>query len=75
MLRGPKRDDVTWEGRRLYNKELYALYSPSHIFRVIKSRKLRWERHVARMGECRVAYGVLVGKPEGRSPLERPRRR
>jgi hypothetical protein len=68
----PKRDEVTGEWRRLHNKELYALYSPNNI-RVIKSRRLRWAGHVACMGERRGAYRALVGKPEGRRPLERPR--
>jgi hypothetical protein len=71
---GPKRDEVTGEWRRLHNKELYALYSPN-IIRVIKSRRLRWAGHVARMGERRGAYRALVGKPEGRRPLGRPRHR
>jgi hypothetical protein len=56
-------------------KELYALYSSPNIIRVIKSRRLRWAGHVARMGKRRGAYGALVGKPEGRRPLGRPRRR
>ena len=72
---GPKEDEVTGEWRRLHNKELYALYSSPNIIRVIKSRRLRWEGHVARMGERRGAYRVLVEKPEGRRPLRRPRRR
>jgi hypothetical protein len=72
---GPKRDEVTGEWRRLHNKELYALYSSPNIIRVIKSRRLRWAGHVTRMGEWRGAYRALVGKPEGRRPLERPRRR
>jgi hypothetical protein len=72
---GLKRDEVTGEWRRLHNKELCALYSSRNITRVIKSRRLRWAGHVARMGERRVAYRALVGKPEGRRPLERPRRR
>jgi hypothetical protein len=72
---GPKRDEVTGEWRRLHNKELYALYSSRNIIRVIKSRRLRWAGHVARMGERRGAYRALVGKPEGRRPLGRPRRR
>jgi hypothetical protein len=70
---GPKRDEVTREWRRLHNKELYALYSSPNIIRVIKSRRLRWAGHVARMGERRGAYRGLVGKPEGRRPLGRPR--
>jgi hypothetical protein len=72
---GPKRDEVTGEWRRLHNKELYALYSSPNIIRAIKSRRLSWAGHVARMGERRGAYRALVGKPEGRRPLERPRRR
>jgi hypothetical protein len=71
---GPKRDEVTEEWRRLHNEELYALYSSPNIIRVIKSRKLRWSGHVARMGERRGAYRALVGKSEGRRQLERPRR-
>jgi hypothetical protein len=71
---GPKRDEVTGEWRRLHNKELYALYLSPNIIRVMKSR-LRGTGHVARMGERRGAYRVLVGKPEGRRPLGRPRRR
>jgi hypothetical protein len=71
---GPKRDEVTGEWRRLHNRELYALYSSPNIIRVIKSRRLRWAGHVARMGKMRGAYRALVGKPEGRRPLERPRR-
>jgi hypothetical protein len=71
---GPKRDEVTGKWRRLHNKKLYALYLPN-IIRVIKSRRLRWAGHVARMGERRGAYRALVGKPEGRRPLGRPRRR
>jgi hypothetical protein len=71
---GPKRDEVTGGWRRLHNKERYALYSSPDIIRVMKSRRLRWPVHVARMEE-RSAYSVLVGKPEGRRPLGRPRRR
>jgi hypothetical protein len=71
----PKRDEVRGEWRRLHNKELYALYSSPNIVQVIKSRKMRWAGHVTRIGERRGAYRVLVRKPEGRRPLERPRRR
>jgi hypothetical protein len=67
-------DEVTGEWRRLHNKKLYVLYSSPNI-RVIKSRRLRWAGHVARMGDRRGAYRALVGKPEGRRPLGRPRRR
>jgi hypothetical protein len=72
---GPKRDEVTGQWRRLHNKELYALYSSPNIIRVFKSRRLRWAGHVACMGERRGAYWALVGKPEGRRPLGRPRRK
>jgi hypothetical protein len=61
---GPKRDEVTGEWRRLHNEELYVLYSSSGIIRVIKSRRLRWAGHVARMGDRRGVYRVLVWKPE-----------
>jgi hypothetical protein len=69
---GPKRDEVTGEWRRLHKKELYALYSSPNIIRVIKSRRLRWTGHVARMEDRRDAYRVLVGKPEERNHLEDP---
>jgi hypothetical protein len=69
---GPKGDEVTGEWRRLHKEELYALYPSPNIIRVIKSRRLRWAGHVARMGERRGAYRALVGKPEGRSHLEDP---
>jgi len=72
---GPRRDEVTGEWRRLHNEELNDLYSSPNIVRVIKSRRIRWAGHVARMGEERGVYRVLVGKPEGKRPLERPRRR
>ena len=72
---GPRRDEVTGEWRRLHNKELNDLYCSPNIVRVIKSRRLRWAGQVARMGEERGAYRVLVGKPEGKRPLGRPRRR
>jgi hypothetical protein len=72
---GPKRDEVTGEWRRLHNEELNDLYSSPNIIRVIKSRRMRLAGHVARMGEQRGAYRILVGRPEGRRPLGRPRRR
>jgi hypothetical protein len=72
---GHKRDEVIGEWRRLHNKELYALYSPPDIIRVINSRRLRWAGHVTRVKERRGACRVLVGKPEGKSPLARPRSR
>jgi hypothetical protein len=71
---GPKRDEVTWEWRKLHNEELNDLY-PSPNIRVIKSRRMRGAGHVERMGERRGAYRVLVGKPEGKRPLGRHRRR
>jgi len=72
---GPRRDEVTGEWRRLYNEELNDLFCSPNIVRVIKSRRMRWAGHVARMGEERGMYRFLVGKPEGRRPLGRPRRR
>ena len=72
---GPRRDGVTGEWRRLHNEELNNLYSSPNIVRVIKSRRMRWAGHVARMGEKMGVYRVLVGKPEGKRPLGRPRRR
>ncbi|KAJ4448105.1 hypothetical protein ANN_10117 [Periplaneta americana] len=72
---GAKRDEVTGEWRKLHNTELHALYSSPYIIRNIKSRRLRWAGHVARMGESRNAYSVLVGRPEVKRPLGRPRRR
>jgi hypothetical protein len=68
-----KRDEITGEWRRLHNEELYALYSSPNIIRVIKSRRLGWIEHVARMWKRTIACSVWVGKPEVRSPLERPR--
>jgi len=72
---GLRRDEVTGKWRRLHNDELNDLYSSLNFVRVIKSRRMRWVGHVARMGEERGAYKVLVGKPEGKRPLGRPRRR
>jgi hypothetical protein len=61
---GPKRDEVTGEWRKLHNEELHNLYSSPDIIRQIKSRRIIWTGHVARMGEERKVYKVLVGKPE-----------
>ena len=72
---GPRRVEVTGDWRRLYNEEINVLYSSPNIVRVIKSRRMRWSGHVARMGEERGVYRVLVGKSEGKIPLGRPRRR
>jgi len=72
---GPRRDEVTEEWRRMHNEELKDLYSSPNIVRVIKSGRMRWAEHVARMGEEREVYRVLVGKPVGKRPLGRPRRR
>jgi hypothetical protein len=72
---GPKRDEVTGEWRKLHNEELRDLYSSASIIRLIKSRRMRWAGHVARMVEKWDAYILLVGKLEGKSPLGRPRRR
>jgi hypothetical protein len=71
---GPKREENgSW--RKLHNDELHNLYSSLNIVRVIKSRRMRWAGHVARMGEGRGVYRILVGRPEGKRPLGRPRRR
>jgi hypothetical protein len=72
---GPKRDEVTGEWRKLHNEELHDLHSSPSIIRIIKSRRMRWAGHVARMGEKRNEYRLLVGKPEGRRPIGRPRRK
>jgi hypothetical protein len=71
----PKRDEVTGEWRKLHNKELHDLYCSPSIIRIIKPRRMRLAGNVARMGEKRNAYRLLVGKPEGKRPLGRPRRR
>jgi hypothetical protein len=72
---GPKKDELTREWRKLHNEELSDLYSSSNIVRVIKSRRMRWAGHVARMGEGRSVYRVSVGKPERKRPLRRARYR
>jgi len=72
---GPRRDEVTGEWRRLHKEELNYLYPSPNIVRVIKSRRMRWAGHVARMGEERVVNRVLVEKPGGMRPLGRPRSR
>ena len=72
---GPRRDEVTGEWRRLHNEELNDLYCSPNIVRVIKSRRMKWAGHVARMGERRGVYNVMVGKPEGKRALGIPRRR
>jgi hypothetical protein len=72
---GPKRDDVPGELRKLHNEELNDLYSLPNIVRAVKSRRMRWVGHVARMGEDRGVHRVLVRKPEEKRPLGRPRRR
>jgi hypothetical protein len=71
---GPKRDEVTGEWRKLHNGELHNLHSSPDIIRQIKSRRMRSEGHVARMVAGRKMYRVLVGKPEGKIPLGKPRR-
>jgi hypothetical protein len=72
---GPKRDEVIVEWRKLHNEKLNDLHSSPSILRVIKSKIMRWVGHVARMGESRAVYSVLVGKPEERRPLGKPRLR
>jgi hypothetical protein len=72
---GPKRDEVTGEWRKLHNEELNDLYSLPNIVRVVKSRRMRWTGHVARMGEDTGVHRVLGGRSEGKRPLGIPRRR
>jgi hypothetical protein len=71
---GPKRDEVTGEWRKLHNEDLHNLYSSPDIIRQVKSKRMRWAGHVARMGEERKMYKFLAGKPEGKRPLGIPRR-
>jgi hypothetical protein len=75
ILRTPKKDGVTGGWRKLHNEELHNLYYSPSIIGIIKSRRMRWAGHVARMGEKRNVYRLLVGKPERNRPLGRPRRR
>jgi hypothetical protein len=70
---GPKRDEEMGWWRKLHNEELHDLYSSPSIIRMMKSRRMRWAGHVARMGEKKNAYRLLVGKPEGKRPLGRQR--
>jgi hypothetical protein len=72
---GPRRDEVTGKWRKLHNEELRELYSSPSIIRIIKSRRMGWAGHVARMREKKNGYRLLVGKPEGKRLLGRPRRR
>jgi hypothetical protein len=72
---GPKRDGVTGGWTKLHNEELHNFYSSPSIIIIIKSRRMMWAGHVARMGKKRNVYRLLVGKPEGKRPLGRPRRR
>jgi hypothetical protein len=72
FIYGPKWT-FTGEWRKSHREELHNLYSSPNIIRQIKSRRMRWEGHVARMGEETKVYNVLVGKPEGKRPLRRPR--
>jgi hypothetical protein len=71
----PKRDEVTGEWRKLHNEELHDLYSSPSKIRIIKSRRMKWAGHVARKGEKKNAYRLLMRKPEGKRSLGRPRRR
>jgi hypothetical protein len=75
VLFAPQRDEVTGGWRKLHTEVLHGLYYSPSIVRVIKASRMRWAGHVARMGEVRDAYNILVGRPEGRRPLGRPRRR
>jgi hypothetical protein len=72
---GPKRDEVTGGWRKLHTEELHNLYPSLNIIRIIKSRRMRQAGHIARMGEKRDAYRILMGKPEGKRPLGRPGRK
>ena len=71
----PRRDEVTGECRKLHNEELTDLYTSHNVVLVMKLRRIKWAGHVARMGDRRDVYRILVGKAEGKRPLGRPRRR
>jgi hypothetical protein len=75
IIFGPKRDEVTGEWRKLHNEELHNVYSSPNIARQIKSKRISWAGHVARMREERKVYKVLGGKPKGKRPFVKPRRR
>jgi hypothetical protein len=72
---GPKRDKVTGGRRKLHNEEIHSLYSAPNIIRIMKSRRMIWAGHVVCIGRVRNVYDILVGKPEGKIPLGRPRHR
>jgi hypothetical protein len=72
---GPKRDEVIGRRRKLQNEELRDLYSSPSIFKIIKSKRMRWTRHRALLGEKRDVYSLMAGKPKGKKPLGKPRRR
>jgi hypothetical protein len=74
-ISGPKTDEMTGGWRKLHNDELHNLYSSPCVIRMIKSRRMRWARHVARKGKKRNAYRILMEKPEVKRPLGRPRRK
>jgi hypothetical protein len=72
---GPKRNEVTGGWRKLHNDEIHNLYSSRSVIRIINSRRMRWARHEARMGNKKNLYRILVQKLEGKRPVGRPRRR
>jgi hypothetical protein len=72
---GPNRDEVTGDWRKLHIEQLHDLYSSPSIIEMVKSRRMRWAGHVAQLGEKRISYRLLIGKPEEERPLGRPRRR